>query len=131
MPFNYVIHKEQRVVVTTGSGRVTFAEIEKRIHEALTDPEFDPSFNEIVDFRAVTTVEMSGTEVRTVANTKVFSSNSKIALVVFSPAVFGMGRLFETYSEMSKVSPQVRIFYDLPSALKWLGLEKSPELIRP
>ena len=131
MPYNYVIHKEQCVVVSTGSGRVTFAEVEERINEGLTDPDFDPSFNEIVDLRAVTTVEMSGSEVRTLANRKVFSSNSKIALVVSSPAVFGMGRLFETYSEMSKVSSQVRVFHDLPSALEWLGIEKGPELIRP
>jgi len=131
LPFNYVIYKEQRLVVSTGLGRVTFAEVEKRINEGLADPDFDPSFNEIVDLRPVTVVDMSGSETRTLANTKVFSSNSKIALVASSPSVFGMGRLFATYSEMSKGASQIRVFYDLPSALKWLGIEKGPELIRP
>ena len=131
MPFDYVIHTEDRVVVCTGSGRVTFAEIEKRVNEGLTDPDFDPSFDEIIDFRAVTTLGISGTQAKTLANTKVFSSSSKIALVVSSPAVFGLGRLFETYSQMSKVSSRVRVFQDLPAALKWLGIEKNPELMGP
>jgi hypothetical protein len=37
-----------------------------------------------------------------------------------------MGRMMEVYHEMAEVVSLVHIFYDLPSALKWLGLDRVP-----
>jgi len=92
----------------------------------LNDPDFDPEFNQLIDLTAVTSLDISADEARAIAGRKLFSFTSRRALVATSPAIFGMGRMMEVYNEMSEVASQVRIFYDLPSALKWLGLDGLP-----
>ena len=131
MPVRYIIDKERRLVITTGEGCITPAEINALRNQARGDPDFDREFNEVVDFRAVTTVEINSQQAEELAGTEVFSPNSKIALVVPSPAIFGIGRMYATYNEMSNVASYVSAFYDLPSALKWLGVESLPETMKP
>jgi len=131
MPCSYVVDKERRLVITTGEGCVTPAEIKALRNQARGDPDFDREFNEIVDFRAVTAVDINGQQAWELAGTEVFSPHSKIALVASSPAVFGIGRMYSIYNEMSKAASYVSAFYDLPSALKWLGVESLPETVRP
>ena len=126
MPLRYIIDKERRLVITTGEGCVTPAEVKALRNQALGDPDFDREFNELVDFRAVTRVDINGQEARELAGTEIFSPNSKIAFVAPNPAIYGTGRMFGTYNEMSKVASHVYAFYDLPSALKCLGLDALP-----
>jgi len=128
MPFSYVVYKEQQLVISTGSGRVTRAEIKQRQDQTKTDPDFDPEFNQIVDLTAVTDFEMSIDEFKSLAQRKVFGSKSRRAFVAARPHIFGMGRLWAAYSDMSDDDPsKIHVFYDLPSALKWLGLESLPQ----
>jgi hypothetical protein len=72
---------------------------------------------------------MTTEHVRTLANGMIFSFGSKRAFVASSPAVFGMGRMWQTFAELSDRPSQVRVFYDLPSALEWLGLKTLPASI--
>jgi len=128
MPFDYVIHKERRLVISTGSGRVTSAEIETRMNQALSDPDFNRDFNELVDLRAATAIDASSDEARMLAGRKLYSPESKRAIVAASPAIFGMGRMWQAYTELSQETSQIRVFYDLPSALEWLGITDSSGL---
>lgn len=129
MPIGYVILREHRLLIATGSGRVTLAEFQAAISQALDDPDFDAEFNEITDLRAVSGIDLTGDEGRVLANTKLYSATSKRAVVAPSPAMFGMARLFATYHEMSKMPSHVRVFHNLPSALEWLGVKNSSELL--
>ena len=126
MPFRYVVYKEHRLVVSSGSGLVTWEEIKARQDETKTDPSFDPSFNQIVDLRSATGIKMSGDQARMLASRQIFSPESRRAFVASNPSIFGMGRMWEIYTEFSKTPSQIRVFSDLPSALKWLGLESPP-----
>ena len=127
MSFSYVVYKERRLVVSVGSGLVTWEEIRARQDETKTDPNFDPTFNQIVDLRSATGIQMSGDQARMLASRQVFSSDSRRAFVATNPSIFGMGRMWEIYSEFSKRPSQIRVFADLASALKWLGLESLPQ----
>ena len=51
---------------------------------------------------------------------------STTRLVATSPSVFGVGRMWEGYTEFSDDPSHIQVFYDLPSALKWIGLESMP-----
>jgi len=126
MPLRYVIDKERRLVISTARDRVTFAEIKAHQDELLQDSEFDPEFNQLIDTTAVTVLDVSVEEAKTVARRKMFSRTSRRAFLAVSPAVFGMGRLMEVYHHQQA---QIYVFYDLPSALKWLGLEGPPDPI--
>jgi len=130
LPIGYKICTEHGLVISTGCGRLTSAELMACMEQGLSDPSFHPSFNQIVDFREVTSIDMSGGETRTLANVSLFSSVSKRAVVAPSPANFGVGRMFATYHEMSESRSQVRIFHDLASALAWLAIESTCELLQ-
>jgi|SRR5947209_349360 len=126
MPFDYTVYKQLRLVISTGEGLVTWQEIKSRQDQAKTDPNFDPEFNQIVDFRSVTGLDMSGEQTRLLATRSIFSPKSKRAFVATSSAVFGVARMWETYTEFSDHPNEVRVFYDISAALQWLGLEHMP-----
>jgi hypothetical protein len=127
MPFSYVVYRENRLVISTGSDLVTWEEIKTRQDQTKTDPDFNPEFNQIVDLRPVTGFDMTSDQARLLARRMIFSLTSKRAFVAASPAVFGVGRMWEIFTEMSDNPSQIRVFYDLPSALKWLDLENLPQ----
>jgi hypothetical protein len=127
MPFSYVVYSEHRLVISTGSDRVTWEEIQARQDQTKTDPDFNPEFNQIVDLRAVTAFAMTSDQARVLARRMIFSLTSKRAFVAANPAVFGVGRMWEIFTEMSDNPSEIRVFYDLPSALKWLNLESLPQ----
>ena len=131
MPYRYVIDKERRLVVSTGWDCVTFAEAKSHQDQLLSDPDFNPEFNQIVDATAVTDLDLSVDEIRTIVNRRIFSPTSKRAFVANRPFVYGMGRMLTTYLEMSKAVSEALMFHDLPSALKWLGLQDLPDTIKP
>ena len=126
MPFDYAVYKELRLVISTGKGLVTWQEINARQDQIKTDPNFDPKFNQIVDFRSVTGLDMSAEQTRLLATRSIFSPKSKRAFVATSSAVFGVGRMWETYTEFSDNPNEVRVFYDISAALQWMGLERMP-----
>jgi hypothetical protein len=127
MPFSYVVYSEHRLVISAGSDRVTWEEIKQRQDQTKTDPSFDPKFNQIVDLRAVTGFDMTSGQARMLARRMIFSPQSKRAFIAASPAVFGVGRMWEIFTELSDHPSEIRVFYDLPSALKWLNLESLPQ----
>jgi hypothetical protein len=57
----------------------------------------------------------------------IFSFTSKRAFIVPNTTVFGVIRMWEIDTELSDNPSKIRVFYDLPSALEWLGLEQLPE----
>lgn len=127
MPFSYIVQKQYRLVISTGSGCVTWNEIKERQDQTKTDPTFDPEFNQLVDLRAVTSIEMTSEQAKMLARRMIFSFTSKRAFVAANPAIFGVARMWEIFTELSDNPSQIRVFYDLPSALKWLGMEALPD----
>ena len=126
MPFSYVVYKEHRLVISAGSGCLTWSEIKQRQDQIRSDPDFDHEFNQLVDLRTVTSFEMNSEQTRMLARRRVFSPTSKRAFLAGDPAAFGMGRMWEILTELSENPSQIRVFYDLAAALKWLGLEALP-----
>ena len=121
-----MIDKEQQLVISTGSDRLAFAEVKAHQDQLLNDPDFNSEFNQLIDLRAATSLDLSVDEAKIIARRRLFSPTSRRAFVAANPTIFGMGRMMEAYNELSNAASQVRVFYDLPSALKWLGLESRP-----
>jgi len=126
MPCSYVIDKEKRLVISSAWGRVTFVEVVNHQDQLRADPAFDPNFNQLVDATQATGVDASVDEVKRAASRRIFSSTARRAFVAPNPEVFGVGRLLGAHLGMGREPQQVNIFYDMPSALKWLGLERDP-----
>lgn len=130
LPLSYVIYKEHRMILSTGSGQLTSADISACIDQARSDPEFDPNFDQLVDFREVSFVDVSSGETRALANKPLFSAESKRAIVAPTAAHFGFARMFAAYNEMSQSPSHMRVFYDLGPALKWLGIENNSDILQ-
>jgi len=130
MPVRYVIDKERKLVITMASGRVTFAEMKAHQDQLERDPDFKPEFDQFVDGAAVTALDISADEVRVLVRHKVFAQTSRRAWVAPSPPVYGMSRLMGTYQEMLNARSTISVFYDFPSALKFLGLKALPDAIK-
>jgi hypothetical protein len=127
MPIQYVIDKERRLVISTGWDRVTFVEVREHQERLKTDPDFRPEFNQLLDATAVTALDISSGEARTLArNSPPFSGSSRRAWVAIAPYLFGMGRMIGIYREATGGAEQVQVFSDREEALKWLGLESLP-----
>ena len=127
MPFSYVVHKDLRLVVSNGYDCLSWDEIKRCQDQTQSDPDFKPEFDQIVDLRSVTSFNMTSEQARMLARRKIFSLGSKRAFVAPTPAVFGMARMWEAYSDLSDNPSQIRVFSDLNSALKWLRSEEMPD----
>jgi len=127
MPCGYAIYKRHQVVITKVWDRVTFPEIRAHQEQFVSDPDFDPAFNLLIDASGITTLDITTDEAKTIASQGLFSSTSRRAFLASSPAIFGMGRLLGAYHAMATKRENVHVFYDRASALKWLGLEDDPE----
>jgi hypothetical protein len=126
MPARYVIVKEKRLVVNFGWGHLRFDDFRSQQQALINDPDFDPSFNQLVDVSQATSVEMSAEEAKTIARRGIFARTSRRAVIATDPDIFGMGRMMDVYHAMATGRDQVRVFYDRESALQWLGLERLP-----
>jgi len=124
MPFSYVVHKDLRLVVSTGSGCLSWSEIKRCQELAQSDEDFKPEFDQIVDLRSVTMFDMRAEHVKVLARRRIFSFASKRAFVACTSVAFGIARMWEAYTELSDNPSRVQVFYDLSSALSWL---RSPE----
>jgi hypothetical protein len=120
MSVRYVIDKERRLVITSGSDRVTFAEAKAHQDQLLSDPDFNPEFDQLIDMTAVTDLDVSVDEIRMLVTREVFSQTSRRAWVAADPMIFGVGRMMAAYYKMWHESSEVWVFYDVRPALEWL-----------
>lgn len=119
MPAFYKIDKQRRLVISTGSGVFSLADAVSHMEKLSKDPEFDPSFSQIADFTQVTRIELSGDEIRRLAQMGVFSAHSRRAFIAPNETIFGIGRMFETLRGLEG-EKGIRIFRNLEQALDWV-----------
>jgi hypothetical protein len=119
MPSSYKIDKENRLVTSTGTGVLTLADALAHQEQLLKDPDFDPSFSQLLDFTHVTDVELSSEEIHRLARTTVFSANSRRAFLSNSDLKFGLARMFAVFRE-NMGEKGIRVFRNLDDALDWV-----------
>jgi len=125
MPARYDIDKGLRLIVTTGEGILTFADIKAHQEGLLADRDFDPGFNQLIDLTTVTELSLSIEEAKTIARRSVLSATSRRAVIANEKSVYGMFRLMQAYHEGIKSASRIGIFYERNEALRWLDIEKN------
>jgi hypothetical protein len=119
MPVSYAIDKQKRLVVTCAWGTCTAEDALEFRRQILKDPNFDPSFDQLADFSAVTTIDITPAEVRMLAGGNIFSPYSRRAIVVQGQLAFGLARIFETLRGL-RGDHHVRVFHTRDEALAWI-----------
>jgi hypothetical protein len=122
MPCRYTIYKDRRLVVTMASEIFTYAEGMAHEDQLYRDPNFDPTYAHLIDATGVTGTALTSSELAALARRTKFSPQSRRALVATSPVLFGLGRMFEAYLQLSGLAEFVGIFKELDQALEWLGI---------
>lgn len=119
MPFDYVIDRERRLVISVAYGRLTFAEAEQHQQDLLADPEFERTFDQIADFTRVTDFALTPDEVRIAASRCVFSAGSRRVGIAPDDLPYAMMRMFETYREMFGGGEITQVMRTREEALAW------------
>lgn len=121
MPANYVIDKHHRLVITRACGVLTFQDCVRHQDRLLKDPDFDPTYNQLLDFFEVTSIQLDELAIRFLMIRHVFSGQSR-------RAVTGSGMQFEEFAkqaiELRKEylgAENARMFSDREEALRWLS----------
>jgi len=124
VPAFYKIDKPHKLVLSTASGvfdlRVALAHQE----QLLNDPDFDPGYCQLLDFLHVTSVEITASDVRQLAQRAVFWPCSRRAILVKDDLSFRFARIFEMLRENAG-EKGVRVFRSLNEALDWI-IEGNP-----
>jgi len=130
MALKYRLEKNRRLVLITGVGVIGPAEIVANREALLSDPDFDRSFDVLVDFTQVPETSLNSDVLRPLSRNPLFSQASRIAVVTTLPptnmTLFGMARLYETYREVSNMGDHLRVFKTLEDAREWLGVDEPP-----
>jgi hypothetical protein len=119
MPATYKIERERKLVTTTVSGVLGLATVLAHQDQILKDPEFDPSYSQLLDFTQVSKVELSGEDVRILALRSVFSPSSRRAILTSDKLLFGFARMFEMLRENAG-EQGIRVFDNRDEARAWI-----------
>jgi len=126
MPITHQVLKEQRLVLIVGSDVVGPDDIVANRQELLNDPDFDPSFDALVDFTRVPEPSLRLDVIRTLSRKPLFSRAARVAVVPATPGsleLFAVARMYETYREVSNMGDQLRVFRTIEQAREWLDMK--------
>ncbi len=96
MPAFYVIDKDRKAVFSSGKGMLTAADLMGHQERILKDPEFDPTYSQLLDFSGITEIEITSEDVRRLAQKNVFSSDSRRAFVVQDDLQYGLAECLKS-----------------------------------
>jgi hypothetical protein len=119
----YSIDKHRRLIVTTAEGCVMFDDVRGHQDRLLVDPDFDASFDQLIDTTPVTEFDISADEARILASRRIVSPESRRAFVATKPHIFGLGRMMEIYHENLGYA-HAHVFYSMDEAWRWLEREE-------
>jgi hypothetical protein len=119
MAFTYRIDLEQRRVFSTGVGKFSYQDAKHHMEKLLKDPQFDPTFSQLLDLTEIDTGEISPDQVVELAKTNVYSNQSRRAFVAAKPLTFGLARIFAAH-RASRGETGIGVFSTLKEAQAWL-----------
>jgi hypothetical protein len=120
MPVSYQIHKQIRLVVIKFVGEVTVKDILDDRMRISRDADFDPSFNQLLDFRGATSITLSYSTIWGLARNTVFKPGIKKAIIAPNDVSYGFARMYEGFS--SGLHQQIYVFRRADEAFKWLDI---------
>jgi hypothetical protein len=123
MPAFVTIDVERKLVITVCSDTVTDEEFVQARKQLLADPTFDPSFDRLWDFSAVTKEQVSDETIAHLVETSPFEGDILRAVVV-SMTAKALDRVMEFVSQSRRFNRRIAAFPTLESAWQWLESER-------
>ena len=117
------IDVERKLVITVCSDTVTDEEFVQARKQVLADPRFDPSFDRLWDFSAVTKEQVSDETIAHLVETSPFEGDIARAVVV-SMLPQGLARVMEFVSQSRRFNRRIAAFPTQEAARQWLESER-------
>jgi hypothetical protein len=125
MPADYKIDKSKRMVFSITYGNLTDQDVYAHLEKLRNDPDFDPSFSQLVDCTNVTNIDDLSTEaIYALAEKDPFSIGSRRAFVSPHNPEFNTFRIYELLTTVH--SDVVVVFKEMEEAYEFLNLEPEP-----
>ena len=121
MPSAYKIDKERRLVTSSAWGVVTREDVLGHQQKITADPDFVPTYSQLLDFTRTTKLEFTAADVQAFAARRIFAASARRAIVVPDMELFGLARMFEILRD-SKGDVGIRVFTKIEEAREWLGV---------
>jgi hypothetical protein len=119
MPAFYKIDKPHKVVLSTASGVFDLPAALAHQDQLLADPDFDPTYSQLLDFTHVSKVKLDADDVHKLAERAVFWQCSRRALLIRSDMEQGFAKMFQMLRENAG-EKGIRAFRNLDEALAWI-----------
>jgi hypothetical protein len=126
MAADFFIDSKLGVVFSKGTGVFTVADALGHMDRLSRHPDFRPEYNQLLDFREFSDVELTGEQVRALSRRTLFRTPSRRAFVVSSNLQFGLSRMYGTFREAAG-DETIMIFREMKDALAWLSLSAEPD----
>ena len=121
MSIHCFIDRSHSIVFTTLCGAVSFAQIERHAKRLVSNPNFEPTFSQIIDLRELSKSDVAFHQMNQFAkDCDPFSEASRRALLTSTDFAFGMARM---YQGLRGDPDNCMFFRDMTSARRWLGLD--------
>lgn len=119
MPADYRIDPANRRVWSSGTGTLTHEDLRSHMSRLSKDPQFHPSYSQLIDFRYITKIEVTTEQIIDLTEISIFSPESRRAMVTLGGVHFGLARMYGSYRS-AKGDRAVRVFLDFKEAVEWL-----------
>lgn len=126
MPAEVSIDAVRRLVMTVCSGKVTDDEFLQAREQLLANPAFDPSFDRLWDFSAVTREEVSENAMAHLVKTSPYTGDILRAVVV-SMSPQALGRIMEFVSQSRRFNRRIAAFPTREAAERWIESERAAQ----
>jgi hypothetical protein len=124
MSVRVTIDVSQRLVISTFSGELNEVDLLSFYSLIRSHPDFDPSYSEIVDFSAVTSVSVSSSAVQEASQRPSnFYRTSTHVVIAPQDHIFGLARMSQVFAE--KTRPNAVVVRTISEAREFLTREQS------
>ncbi len=129
MPIKYVINALPNTTRFYCSGNLSNEDILESLMHFVSNPYYNPAYDELWDLTAVESTTVSQEGLRRVADfertERPLGGANRRAVVAPSDLLFGLARMYEMIAE--DVSIDIRVFRDTGPACRWLGFDEETE----
>jgi hypothetical protein len=125
MPVTVTIDPERRLTITTGEGVVTDEEFLRAREQLLANPAFDPGFDRIWDFYAVTDARVSGAVAERLIAASPNSEKPICRAVVVSERTTLMKAILDFINRTRQANRRIAAFPDRDRAEKWIAMARA------
>jgi hypothetical protein len=125
MPVTVSIDPERQLTITIGEGVVTDEEFLRAREQLLANPAFDPAFDRIWDFSAITEAQVSEAVVAQLVATSPNSDRPICRAVVVSERATPMKYILGFMNRVRQANRRIAAFPDRDRAEKWIATTRA------